>query len=299
MKKPTCDDVADLIDLYAAHECEPAQEKAVRAHLAACADCRRALDESRQMMGLLDVHFSQEAALSRLGARLKAEKRPGRKAAPRVLAIHRFAAVAAMLLVTFGLGVLLLPTGDLRESISLQVALAPRAKPDLDVPGGHDVAHESKASRNDKQAAKDKPLELAKGKAIDLAKEFARGALPPRADVELKVTNPGRTAIELDLGAPEFRCELDLRDPAKVVSREVKNPAYVPFHRSKLKIAPGETKPLRLERLASQVGERVTYLYVKEEGEYELRVRLVVTAWRDGSRQTLRLTAGPMKLPLP
>src|SRR5262249_50585498 len=102
MNKPTCNDVADLIDLYAAHECAPAQQKPVRAHLEGCADCRQALDESRRLQGLLDVHFRQEAALSRLGARLKAEARPARRPAPRLLPFHRFAAVAALLLVTFG-----------------------------------------------------------------------------------------------------------------------------------------------------------------------------------------------------
>src|SRR5262249_19727501 len=128
MNEPTCDHFADLIDLYAARECAPAQEKAVRAHLDGCPGCRLAVDESRRLMGLLDVTLRQEAALSRLGARLKAQARPARRApAPRILTIHRFAAVAALLLVTFGLGVLLVPGPDRPRPISLQLALAQSA----------------------------------------------------------------------------------------------------------------------------------------------------------------------------
>src|SRR5215813_5397662 len=122
MSKPTCADVAHLIDLHAAGECGPEEEKAVRAHVATCADCNRLLDEARQMQGLLDVHFGQPAALSRLGERLKAQTRRSRAAPPWMSSLRRFAAVAALLLVTFGLGLLMVPTVP-RATTGLELSL--------------------------------------------------------------------------------------------------------------------------------------------------------------------------------
>jgi hypothetical protein len=297
MKNPTCDDVVDLIDLYAADECDPAQQNAVRAHVDSCGDCQRALEESRRLMGLLDVHFRQEEALSRLAARLEAEARPARRLERRLRIVHRFAAVAAMLLVTFGLGVVLFPAGTSPRPLSLQLSMTTlAAKPELAPPAMLESRDKSKAARVEKDKAVGVDQEIARGKT---GKKFADDwPLPPPVEMGVRVTNPGRTSIELDVGGPEFRWELELRG-GPVERHEVgEQPAYVPFRRRQVTIAAGGAETLRIERLASQQGARVEYLYPKA-GVYEVRVRMEVTARRDGLRQTLRLRVGPRPLRLP
>jgi hypothetical protein len=277
---PNCDDVADLIDLYAAHECDPAQERAVRAHLASCADCRATLDDSRRLMGLLDGHFGRDAALSRLGVRLKAEARPPRILSAPNLFVRRFAAVAALLLVTLGLGYLVSPLASSPRPAALQLAMV--------LPRSQLENVQSKPARG--------------GHERDVVPDFPRGKkkldLPPRIDVDLVVKNAGKTPIELDVGGPGFRCALDVRGPA-VERHRIADPAYVPFPRRTLTIEPGGTKTLTLERLAAQTGERVQYLYPTAPGDYELRVRIETVARRQGVAEPVRLTAGPRTLRLP
>src|SRR6516225_6968069 len=99
MKALSCDEAALLLDLYAAGECGPADDRAVRAHLDACPACRHSAEEARQLLGLLDVHFRQDAALEKLSHALRAEQRPARR--PVILSFaRRFAAVAALVLLT-------------------------------------------------------------------------------------------------------------------------------------------------------------------------------------------------------
>jgi hypothetical protein len=276
MSEPTCDDVAPLIDLYAAGECGPAEEKAVRAHVGGCDRCRDLLDEARRLQGLLDAHFGQPAALARLEARVKAEARRSAPAPPRGLPFQRFAAIAALLLVTFGLG-LLLPPPAANTSFGLQLALEDRAAliPALPARGG--------------------PEKM----AVDILEGKRRGKwpLPPRVDLELIVRNPGTTPIEMDVGGDDFRCEIELSGPGKVQRHAPARPEYVPFPAEKQTIEPGGTLKLRLERLASQWGRRVTYYYPTVPGDYVLRVRLEASARRGGQRERVRLAASPWRLP--
>src|SRR5262249_24417004 len=161
----------------------PQEEKAVRAHVADCADCRHALDEARQVQGLLDVHFGQQAALSRLGEKLKAETRRQPPSAPWILSLRRFAAVAALLLVTLGLGLVMVPTAPattlgLQMSLEESLGLAPG-------PGERDHVQETRM-------AMDGP----KAKAFREAERTGKWPLPPRIGLDLVVRNPGPTPAE-------------------------------------------------------------------------------------------------------
>jgi hypothetical protein len=289
MSKPTCDDVAHLIELHAAGECGPEEEKAVRAHIATCADCSHALDEARQVQGLLDVHFGQEAALSRLGERLKAETRRSRAAPPWIISLRRFAAVAALLLVTFGLGLLMMPNAP-ASALGLQISLEGPLVLGLQIP----------------EVDRSKPAKVAMGfpeakamhEAMHEAKRTGKWPLPPRIDMDLVVRNSGPTPIELELGGRGFRCEIELSGPGAVRRHAPPRPEYVPFPPSKETIGPGGQVKLRLERLAVQRGEQVWYLYPMVPGEYEIRVHLAATARRLGKEEKVRLTTPPRPLRL-
>jgi hypothetical protein len=275
MSEPTCDTIAPLIDLHAAGECGPDEEKAVRAHVAACDRCRDILHEARRLQGLLDAHFGQPAALARLEARVKAEARRSAPAPPRVLSFQRFAAIAALLLVTFGLGLLLPPAAN--TPFGLQLALEDRAAliPALPARGGPEK------------------------RAVDIldGKRGGKLPLPPRAELDLIVRNPGTTPIELEVGGDDFRCEIELSGPGEVRRHSPASPEYVPFPAEKRTIEPGGSTTLRLDRLASQWGQRVTYLYPTVAGDYVLRVRLEASARRGQQRDRVRLTTSPRRLP--
>lgn len=279
----TCDDAADLIDLYAASECAPPEARAVRAHLDGCASCREALAQARRLQALLDQRFRQDAALARLTARLKADVRPP-PAARTLPFARRFAAVAALLLVTFGLGLWLSPPRASAPPLQLTLAT------------GLDRGPEAVPARGKLEKAvvlEDAAPVMAE--AVRKAKAEGDWPLPPRVGVWLTVTNPGPAAVELDVGGPDFRCVLDLRGPG-VHAEPVADPAFVPFRRRAVVIAPGGSLTLRVERLASQRGGQVSYLYPTGKGDYSLRVRLEAAAWSGGRQRRVALTSGRVVL---
>jgi hypothetical protein len=287
MNTPGCDDVAHLIDLFAADECGPNEARAVRAHLDECDACRDALAESHRLVGLLDIHFREPAAMSRLAGKLKAEARRGTSSLPRILSFHRFAAVAALLLVTFGLGLLLMtPPGAAPRQSGLQLALAEPEVRAVPAPPEHGPREMVKM------------LELSRDVKAMLTREADKPdhwPLPPRVDLDMVVSNPGTMPAEIEVGGPGFRYEIDLKGPARVRRHSPDRPEYVPFPPGDMTIKPGGSLRLRLERLAAQVGGRVWYLY-PGAGEYTLRVRLKATARRGGRREDVRLESPPWRL---
>jgi hypothetical protein len=98
----TCPEVLDQIELHASDECDEPVHSAITQHLAACSSCAAAHQEAQQLVGLLTLRFREEAGLKRLQAKVEAEARRGRGAARILPLLHRWAAVAAMLLVTVG-----------------------------------------------------------------------------------------------------------------------------------------------------------------------------------------------------
>jgi serpin B len=108
MTLPTCQDVAPLLELYAAGECEPAESARVESHLGACPACTRSVAQLRDVVGLLDLEFRMPDRLADLGERLaeveQERQRPRRSRQRVLLRVHRAAlALAALLLVTLGL----------------------------------------------------------------------------------------------------------------------------------------------------------------------------------------------------
>jgi hypothetical protein len=107
----TCPEVEELIDLHAAGACDAATDAAVRRHLAACPDCARARREVERLQGLLDIHYRAPEALERLRTRLDADD-SGRRERARVLPLlRRAASLAALVLLSVGLALLMRPSG--------------------------------------------------------------------------------------------------------------------------------------------------------------------------------------------
>ena len=97
----TCDQAAGWIDLVAAGETDAVTRAAVGRHLQACPACAEAHGEAQQLLGLLDQRFQESERLQRLWSRLEAEPKRARR--PIRLALWRAAALAASVLLTFGL----------------------------------------------------------------------------------------------------------------------------------------------------------------------------------------------------
>ncbi len=289
MNPLSCEQAALLLDLHAAGECAPADDRAVRAHLDTCAACRAELAEARRLLGLLDVHFHQDRALRRLAQVLAAERTP-RQQRPVVLSfVQRFAAVAALVLVTFGLTVGLMPLlGPERWSPpQLNASLVPRRSAEMVrvAPG--------------KRAAKDAVTLHAKSLAeLKKAVEAGRQPLPPRIDLDLVLRNPGPAPLEVQVGGPGFALVPEVAGQ-RVLARSCPWPDFVPFPPRKLTIAPGGSAVLRVERLAAQIDGRAQCLYPTAGGEHTLRIRLRTVAGRPGwpaSRRALKVEAGPITL---
>src|SRR5579885_1914937 len=108
MKPLDCEQANLLVDLFAAGECDPPDARAFRAHLDGCPACRSALEQSRQMLGLLDLHFRREAGLDRLSRALRAETKT-RRGHVVLLPFVRSIAAAALVTITLGAGMLAIP----------------------------------------------------------------------------------------------------------------------------------------------------------------------------------------------
>jgi hypothetical protein len=283
MKTFHCGQVEELLDLYAANECNAHESKTVRLHLAGCPSCQDRLDQAREFMGLLDLHHGAAPALARLHRRIEADARP-RSAGRRMLSMQRFAAVAALLLVTFGLGVWLPTSFDPSPSWPLELAIVAGRTRDS-VAG---VLEPGETPRIDLEGRVLSQMNLAleKGEGGDLP-------LPPRVNLLLVLHNPNPFPLVVE------RKDIGFTLHGQGVRSE-KGPPVSARIRSET-IAPQGDASVRLERLESRIDGKSEYLYPTRAGEYTVLVHLGVWVWREGlpkTRQWRILTSGPMKLRL-
>lgn len=280
-----CLQIDDLLDLYAAGECDPAGRDAVARHVAGCPRCEAELARARAAAGLLDLHFRAEDGLARLERRLRQQVRLPSPARPRADALRPLLSLAAMLLVTLGLGLALsrVPAPD-PESGSLLVALEAAAQRALMAPAA------VRAQEMAVPAAKSPPVldvDL-EGKSpaqweglIRDGAQADRLPPPPRTDLRLVLRNPGREPLHVDVGGKGFECRLDLAGPRYL--RLLAGPgarSLVP--RMRLTIPPGGEASIPWPRLIAVEEGRAEYLYPLTAGEYRLTVALRVLARRDG-----------------
>jgi hypothetical protein len=291
MSPLSCPEVRDHIDLYACGECDPPTRDSVASHLAACADCSRLLDEARRLAALLDLHHRRPDSLRRLQARLDSEAR-ARPRPARVLTLRRVASLAAMLLLTFGLALLVgpglrpapdggppTPEGDLAVTLT---ALPARTVPAFPGPrdlakAGPGVAFEEAKKAADRTAVLD--LHGRSPAAFRAALEGVRGAPPPppEVDLSLRVRNDTHSPVRLHPEAPTFEVRLHVEGPG-VVTVPAPPAGRLATPVRPVTLPPGETFSLSIPRLVSRAGDGVRYTYWTEPGVYTVtaRVRMLV-----------------------
>jgi hypothetical protein len=326
MKTLGCPEVEALIDLYAAHECDSTDSKAVRAHLTACAACQHKLDESRRLLTLLDIHHRADDALARLHQRIEAEARP--QSRPVILrfrsGVQRFAAVAALLLVTFGLWLGLgpiasPPAGQYADSTfgleSKLVVLASRSAAAVPAHVGvMKVTPPPTQKRTETAPAVKSTLEVVHpdlaGKSLiawkhDIEAGQKTGHLPlsPQIPLEVNLHNPGPRTLVVAFAPDDPHDEglalgwrLDVHGPGVLRSPVTDRPTPRP---AAVKVPPGGTKAFKLERLEETLSGRLNFVYLTVPGDYLLKVTLRVLAWPAGhyeQRRVITLLAGPVIL---
>jgi ferric-dicitrate binding protein FerR (iron transport regulator) len=112
MNPLTCAQAEEQLELFALDECPEPLHSAIAAHLETCPTCRRSLSDARQLVGLLDLQHQEQDRLRRLFERLDTENR-FRPLRNRVLHFpRRLAALAALLLLAFGLSWLTPPRAE-------------------------------------------------------------------------------------------------------------------------------------------------------------------------------------------
>lgn len=284
MSPLSCPEVEAQLDLYAARECDAPTGAAIARHLAGCPGCSRALEEARQLTGLLDLHLRAPEGLRRLRARVEAEaRRPARR---RVLPfLPRLASVAALLLLTFGawrwVGSGLAPGPLLPQGLAVAVVSAP-ARSGLE----HVAAM--------KAPGPDRSLVFPLAGAPQ-----SKGPPPPPPTVHLAVQlrNDGPRPVEVWLGGPRFELRLDLRGPG-VQSVAAPDQTRLPLPTArKVTLGPGQAQTVPVDRLVSVQNGEVRYLYWTEPGLYTLTVRVRAPLAGPGENAGfLTLTSAPLKI---
>src|SRR6516225_10120723 len=115
MNALTCQQVEEQLDLLAAGECDKPTRRALERHLETCAACSASYAESRRLQAMLELQLNEAAQLQRLRTAIDATMLPAverRKPATESRATllpfaRRISSLAALLLVTLGLALLL------------------------------------------------------------------------------------------------------------------------------------------------------------------------------------------------
>jgi hypothetical protein len=269
MSPLTCPDVADRIDLYAAGECDAVEAEAIRRHLAQCPTCASACEESRQLIGLIELRLQEPERLRRLQARIAAEAEPRRRVLRFPTAFRRVAALAAMLLLAVG------PVGWLTQGLQL-----------VEDNGGLVIAMGEKA-----QGAPEALPVPAASNVRAQPKDAAR-QLP--VDLELKLHNTTDQPMRVWVAGPQTELRLDLRGPGAVSvpveDRVKKEPQAVT-------LPPGaEETILRIRSLSD--GRRSWHW--TEPGDYTLTAQLTTRASAPGTgEQRIVVRSEPMTFHVP
>jgi hypothetical protein len=263
MKPLSCAAVAEQIELYALHECDAATGEAVARHLAECVACARAYQQARHMLILLDLTERGPALLGRLETRIAAQARRPRP--PHILRppARRALALAALLLITLGLGWIVRPAagpspGPLLATLTIpeRLQMAPAAM--VGVRGKHEglVAIDPRALRRAVQAGQPPP--------------------PPAPGLAVSLVNRGHQDAVLDLRPGKYDFRIDLAGPGvERVAAPV--PAELPFASpGLLRLAPGGRQTLTVQHASEVEAGRVRYVYWTKPGRYTLSVRLRV-----------------------
>jgi hypothetical protein len=278
----TCDRVVEELDLYAAGECDAAEQSAVETHLKSCGRCQANLQAARHLLNLLDLRAAEPARLNRLQALIRQEARQ-RRHSPMLTQVRRFAALAALLLIGVGLVGLPTPPDSVMPTTALGDVLVVEwmTPPAANRPAQEKLQHtglipgavEAMATTRTTKPTEDQPI-LA---TFPLKTDGPAAAVALRLRVEnngpypLTVRPQGnRTEVSLDLSGPGVQ-----RSPMDSTARLALSP-------STLRLQPGQSKTLTLERLTAGRNGAVDSLKWTLPGEYELTGTLRLEAWVRG-----------------
>jgi hypothetical protein len=291
MNPITCADVAERLELYAADECDPPDREAVERHLGDCPVCASLVEQTRRLLDLLDLHMQEPERLQRLHDRLEAERRPRKQVL--LPFVHRFAPLAAALLIALGMGVFLGRQGDgglpdERVAVAVRLERGDGAKPPAADRG---PAMENVRGGPEKMMY---TLEREAKSADELRRMVAakddRRPLPPKLRLELEVKNQGTRPLLLDTTDPRAVLRLEVRGPAGSVV-EAPASAVPAALKRRVTLAPGQTEVFPIERMVTGTRDRPRALYWTKPGEYRLNIQL--RAATTGGR-LLTIDSGPI-----
>jgi hypothetical protein len=284
MNTLTCEQVEEQLDLLAAGECDRPTRRAVEAHLESCPACTASCAESQRIQGMLDLHWNEAGRQEQLRRRIDEADRAARRPRPRVLPfVNRVASLAALLLVTFGLA-LMLPNWK-EPAPGGGLALLVKGDGVQKVRGGPAVGpeHALADAATARFAKKEVVLALPEAERGEEARHRLRnlqskGELPPPPPVglELELKNTGVRPLEVRLGGDESDLSLDVKGPGVLRLPAPSREAPPLLRPQTLRLAPGASHLLPLERLIAGSRGHVEYVYLTEPGEYPLTVRLPV-----------------------
>jgi hypothetical protein len=276
MNHLSCDQIQEKIDLYAAGECDHEEALEIERHLAGCPTCPSALEESRQMLSLLDLHLGAPDQMARLKVRLDEERHRARFLHARS-ATRSVLALAAMLLAMLGL------------ALSLGVFSSPEYE------GHHLVAFLEPGRQLERSALppalvqemierKGVPLQLHMSDIKAVAGEHP--SPPPEVNLALSIHNAGPGVMRLLVAGPYVEVRLILSGPG-VARRPA--PPEAPEQSNYVDLKPGETHRMVIRRLEDGPPDAKRYWYLSRPGRYTLMAILTtaVSPPPPGSRVVL------------
>lgn len=251
-------------------------------------------EEERAQLGRLeaqlDWHYRAGAGLDRLKTRLRQEGKPYARVLPFV---RRFAAVAALLLVTLGLTSRLTSPGDQRQGTIPGVFASLMPARDSRVLE-HAIAKPAAPNR----AAPEARAALTVPPVPDRLLALRGGQLPagPRVDLLLEVHNGSGKPIALDAGGPRTMLRLDLRGPAtKSLFGKADAPPFL--ERRLVRLEPGESYFLPIPYLVGGQRGQLQGVYWTRPGRYTLSVLYRVGLAEE--RKDLYVSSPPIVLDVP
>jgi hypothetical protein len=288
MNSLSCAEVVEQLELYALHEGAAATSEAVAQHLARCLSCARAYQRARHMLVLLDLTERQPAALARLRVRIAGEAR--RAEPPKLLrpGPRRGLALAALLLITLGLGWMLgLPMKRDAEPPQGPVValLLPDARKAKALPFGPEAVPGVRAEQEIASQKED----IIRLSLAGLRRELDAGRTPapPPIDLALRLHNRGSSEIVLALAEGRYEFRIDLTGP-ETQRRLPSGPGEKPLSAPGIiKLPPGGTYTVPVRWLSEVVAGRVQYVYWTKPGRYTLAVRLRVRALSPAGEWTI------------
>jgi hypothetical protein len=309
MNALTCADVAGQLELYAAGECDPGTRTAVAAHLHDCPGCTHAAAEAADLLALLDLRAREEDQLARLRRRLS-EAPLSRKPTAARLVLRRIAALAALVLLGFGLAALpqrAFPPARAMSHLELALALRPSPprvqfaeKPlaESDVPA--DVrAVDAPHGWSKKEATPSFRLDLGGKAPAEFRAAVAAGERPPppKVPLRLRLRNDGPGDVTVWPGGEDFGVRLTLQGPGAVTVLAPDKPGRPTRKVTPVTAAPKQKVVVPVGRLMSRYGGRTWFHYWTEPGEYTLRAQVTVQAARGSEPpRVLTLDSGSVKI---